>query len=260
MTGLYFSGTGNTRYCAELLTRALDPAARCIAMETAEAARAIGGDDTFVVAYPVYFSNLPKLVRDFLEQHAAEFRGKRVFLLATMGLFSGDGTGCGARILRAAGAEITGGLHVKMPDCIGDEKALKKPLDQNRALVAQARRKLEAAATRIKKGDAPQEGLSFWAHAAGLLGQRLWFYGKTRHYSGKLKIDKDRCVGCGTCVSLCPMQNLSLRAGKAVPGGRCTMCYRCVSSCPRQAVTLLGKQVYEQCRIERYLPETETKE
>ncbi len=260
MTGLYFSGTGNTRYCTELLVRALDPAARCAAIETEEAARALGRDDTFVVAYPIYFSNLPKLVRDFLEQHAGEFRGKRVFLLATMGLFSGDGAGCGARVLRAAGAEIIGGLHVKMPDCIGDEKALKKTPEQNRALVARARQKLMAAAERIQRGDAPQEGLGLGAHAAGLLGQRLWFYGKTRHYSDKLKIDDARCVGCGSCVSQCPMQNLSLRAGKAVAGRRCTMCYRCISNCPRQAVTLLGKQVYEQCRIERYLPETGPKE
>ena len=31
------------------------------------------------------------------------------------------------------------------------------------------------------------------------------------------------------------------------------MCYRCISNCPQQAITLLGKKLYEQCKIEKYL-------
>lgn len=31
------------------------------------------------------------------------------------------------------------------------------------------------------------------------------------------------------------------------------MCYRCVNLCPAQAITLLGKRVYEQCYLEKYL-------
>jgi ferredoxin len=43
-----------------------------------------------------------------------------------------------------------------------------------------------------------------------------------------------------------------MKDGKVVAGGRCTMCYRCISHCPKQAITLLGKQVYEQCQFEKY--------
>lgn len=32
-----------------------------------------------------------------------------------------------------------------------------------------------------------------------------------------------------------------------------TGCYRCISFCPAQAITLLGKKVYEQSHIEKYL-------
>ena len=45
---------------------------------------------------------------------------------------------------------------------------------------------------------------------AGLFGQRLYFYNKTKNYTDKLKIDKKKCIGCGQCIKLCPMQNISL--------------------------------------------------
>ena len=97
----------------------------------------------------------------------------------------------------------------------------------------------------------PQEGVAPVSHFIGLLGQRLWFYQKTNGYSKKLKID-NHCVGCGKCVSVCPMKNLALHNKKAVPDDRCTMCYRCISLCPKKAITLLGDEVVEQYRIEKY--------
>ena len=49
-----------------------------------------------------------------------------------MGLFSGDGAGILGRLLQQYGAEIIGGLHLRMPDSIGDEKVLKRPLEKNK--------------------------------------------------------------------------------------------------------------------------------
>lgn len=89
------------------------------------------------------------------------------------------------------------------------------------------------------------------SHLVGLFGQRLWFYRKTQSYTDKLKINEN-CIGCGLCVSLCPMNNISICNGKAIGGKKCTMCYRCISHCPKKAITLLGKGVKEQCYYEKY--------
>lgn len=253
MVGLYFSGTGNTKYCIEQFLQALDSSAPCVSIEDGTAAAQLEENDVIILAYPIYYSNLPKIVRDFLTTHHTAFAGKQVFLIATMGLFSGDGTGCAARLLAAYGAHIVGGLHLKMPDCIGDEKALKKTLAQNKSLVKAARDKAVDAARRWNSQSPPQEGLGVLAHLAGLFGQRLWFYGKTKQYSNQLRIHADACVGCGRCVALCPLDNLKLEQGKATAMGRCTLCYRCVSHCPHQAITLLGKTLYEQCKLDSYL-------
>lgn len=253
MVGIYFSGTGNSRYCAQKFVHEMNADASCIEIESQSAVQAIIQEDFIVLAYPIYFSNLPKIMRDFLENNRSIFYGKKIFVIATMGLFSGDGTGCAARLLKKYGAEIIGGLHIKMPDCIGDEKILKKTQEENRIIVKKAEKKIATAAQALKSGKASQEGLSFLYHMAGLFGQRLWFLGKTKHYSDKLKINSEKCVGCGVCVRLCPMGNLSVDNKIATHQNRCTMCYRCISNCPQQAITLLGSTLYEQCKIDNYM-------
>lgn len=252
MIGIYLSGTGNTKYCIEKLLHLLDETAVAIPIENQQAAALAQKEDTIFLAYPVQLSNAPMMVCDFIKSNAPLWRGRKVFCIATMGLFSGDGAGCTARLLRKYGAAILGGLHIQMPDSVCDVKALKRSLERNREIIKRADKKLEETAKQIKRGKYPQEGLHFYNHAAGLFSQRLWNYGKTTHYSDKLKIS-DACIGCGLCEHLCPMKNITIKAGKAVANNRCTMCYRCISSCPQQAITLLGKRVVEQCRLEKYL-------
>ena len=180
MVGIFFSGTGNTKFC---VTRFLEQCngGNAYSIEDKAAVSALSEDNEIVLGYPVYYSSIPKIMRDFIENNAELWRGKNVFIIATMGLFSGDGAGVSARILKKLVAKITGGLHVKMPDNIGDVKLLKKSHEENREIVKLATQKLENAAEMLRNGKPPREGLNFFHHIAGLFGQRLWFYGKTKN-------------------------------------------------------------------------------
>ena len=252
MVGVYLSGTGNTKHCIQKFVSGLDADAKCVPIENKESTDAIRNNDVVVIAYPTQFSNVPFMVRDFAIKNKELWEGKKIFLLTTMGAFSGDGSGCLARVLKKYGAEILGGMQIHMPDAVCDSKLLKKTLEENKRIVREADIKIENATRDIRQsGKYPREGLSFVAHLAGLFGQRLWFYNKTTDYSRKLKIN-DSCIGCGLCASNCPMNNLIIKDGKAVNLGKCAMCYRCISSCPKKAITLLGKEVVEQCRFEKY--------
>ncbi len=253
MVGIYLSGTGNTKHCIEKLLSLLDETAQAVPIESDNVAEALRCHNFIVLAYPVQFSNAPVMVRDFIKSHSALWKGKTVLCVATMGLFSGDGAGCSARLLKKYGAKVVGGLHIHMPDSVCDVKLLKKPVEQNKEIVRAADMKIEMAAGKIKKGKYPREGIHFHNRIAGLFGQRLWCYGKTKDYSDKLKIGTG-CIGCGLCEKLCPMKNLHVKNGKAIAGNHCTMCYRCISSCPEKAITLLGNEVIEQCRFEKYMP------
>lgn len=252
MTGIYFSGTGNTKYCISRFLSGIEGEHRLLSIEDSAAVSEISGAEEILFAYPVYYSSLPKIVNDFIANNNGLWRGKRIFIIATMGAFSGDGSGVSARLFRKYGAEITGGLHIKMPDCIGDVKALKKSPDENRRIIALAEEKIDRSAKNYLDGKHPQEGLNIFYHLAGLFGQRLYFSGKTKHYTQNPKISAEKCVGCGNCEKLCPMRNIHIADGKAVPGNKCTMCYRCFSLCPKKAITIIGKKVIVQYNYNDY--------
>ena len=252
MVAIYLSGTGNTKHCVEKLLSLIGPETEMVPIEREDAAEKVSDENEILLAYPTQFSNCPYSIRDFINSHSGLWKGKKVVCMATMGAFSGDGAGCSARLLKKYGADVVGGIHIRMPDAVCDNKMLKKPLEENKKIVREADKKIEEIAKVYKKtGVYPQHGLGAGAHLAGLFGQRLWFYGKTTGYSDKLKVSDD-CVGCGLCVKNCPMGNLSIKDGKVVAGSKCTMCYRCISGCPKKALTLLGKEVIEQCRYEKY--------
>jgi ferredoxin len=250
MLGIYFSGTGNTEHCGAYFTSQYSNS-KCISIENPTASEEIAKHNMLVFGYPVYFSNAPKIVSDFIANNKLSFSEKKVYIIATMGLFSGDGTGVTARLLRKYGVTIVGGLHLKMPDCIGDEKLLKKTAEETRVLIRKAETKIDTAVTKLKNGKPDRDGLGFFAHIAGLFGQRLWFYGKTANYKEKPNVNKDKCIGCGKCAELCPMNNIIVTDKKAISGKQCTLCYRCFNYCPTKALTILGKKVYEQYLFEK---------
>ena len=252
MVGVYFSGSGNTKHCVEFFVNLLDESVKTFPIESEFSVSEIIKNDVIVFGYPIHYSNAPKYVRDFILSNKSIFTNKKIFIIATMGLFSGDGAGRGARLFEKCGAEILGGLHLKMPDSIGDVKALKKSPEENKRIIADADLKMMNTAAKIKNGEYPTDGLSKACRLAGLFGQRLWFYGKTLNYTDKLKIG-DECVGCGKCERICPMNNIEVKNGKAAAFNKCTMCYKCVNNCPKKAITLIGKNVLVQYKFEDYI-------
>lgn len=253
MVGIYFSGTGNTRFCLSQFLNKIGKGIPLYSIEDNKVISAVSASKEIVFAYPVYYSNLPKIVWDFIEHNTTLWKGKNIYIIATMGLFSGDGTGVSARIFKKYGATIVGGLHLRMPDCIGDVKTLKKPFLENQKLIEAACNKIDNAAKIYCMGKPTQEGLSIFSRFLGLFGQRLYFSGKTKHYTHNPTINSNKCSCCGVCEKICPMHNIYRENRKAVSGNMCTMCYRCFSNCLQKAITLIGKEVYEQHRIENYI-------
>lgn len=56
-------------------------------------------------AYPVQYSTVPKMLRDFIIENNELWERKKIFVIATMGLFSGDGAGVLGRLLQQYGTE-----------------------------------------------------------------------------------------------------------------------------------------------------------
>ena len=135
MTGIYFSGTGNTKFCVDTFLKEYGYSTNSFSIEDNETLGRIENENEIVIGYPVQYSNIPKIVKDYIIYNRHIWKGKSIFIIATMGLFSGDGAGILARLLKNYGAIIVGGLHLKMPDSICDEKALKRSFEENKKII-----------------------------------------------------------------------------------------------------------------------------
>lgn len=53
-----------------------------------------------------------------------------------------------------------------------------------------------------------------------------------------MKIDKSKCISCGTCVAICPVEAIYFdKDGKAViDQEKCIKCGACKASCPVNAI------------------------
>ena len=53
---------------------------------------------------------------------------------------------------------------------------------------------------------------------------------------------KKKCIGCQSCVEVCPQQNLVLTADGIQDLGNCTACGKCTDECPTLALEMAGKE------------------
>ncbi len=61
------------------------------------------------------------------------------------------------------------------------------------------------------------------------------FYKLLVHARG-FHVKETKCVSCGKCAELCPLNNIVLPDGKPTWGNLCTHCMACINRCPTEAI------------------------
>ena len=246
-TVYYFSGTGNSLYIAKILAGSLN--AELLPMTGAAGLTEIRpGADAVGLVYPVYYNDLPMIVREF----AGRLRGIEkayVFAVCTYG-------GCGSRsiksleeIITASGGALTASYGLHMP-----QNAFSKPWESNIRLVESAGRKAEKIARAVKARKTGNNLKGFLNFVFLRLHPKLLpgisaNLSKRAGLSPEDGLDRlirasDRlyeagngCMGCGLCEKVCPVGNIALENGRPKWLGHCENCLACYDWCPARAIS-----------------------
>lgn len=231
-----FSGNGNTLFVARELARKFDDEVVRIGSSPA------GEYDMccqrrVIWTFPVYSWGIPPVVMRFMREVRLLMQDNLPhFMVCTCGDDAGLTAGQWRRIMVSRGWNPVSAHSVIMPNTY----VLLPGFDVDTPEVAET--KLRNAAGRIEhiahaiKCMSPIDDITCGTLA--WLKSRVVYPVFTRFMmSGRPLHASDACVGCGACVSACPMENITL-TDTGIPqwGGNCALCLGCYHVCPHHAV------------------------
>lgn len=230
---LYFSGTGNSEYAAKRIARAVgDEAVNLFDKIKKGDFSPIYSEKSFIIVTPTYAWRIPHIVSEWLEK--TELTGnKNVYFVMTCGGEIGNA----GKYLEALCAEKSllyrGVAGIKMPE---NYVAMFSVPSRDEAMktIENAESVIDGVIDIIKSGgNFAQSKISFAGKMYSGIVNSL-FYPMFVH-SKKFYAD-DKCISCGKCVKLCPLENIKMENGRPVWGDNCTHCMACICRCPKEAI------------------------
>lgn len=231
----YFSGTGNTRFVAELISGKLSGYDTVLYpvedVLNGTASPDIAASDLIGIGCPSIGFNPPRIVANFCKTLRSTSR-KKVFLFLTCGgpSYLNDAAFFGLKkVLRRRGFDTVYEKAFCMPANI----LLKYDDDVVKKLFVAAERKTAKMAFDLSNGVEKVRKDRF----APYLYRWLFFLMEWPWLPilGRDFYATKECNRCMLCVRSCPRKNITLR-GKIRYGWNCEACYRCVYLCPKKAI------------------------
>lgn len=232
---LYFSATGNTQYIAWELARRLDDECVDLLPRVKSNDHApLYSETPFVICAPVYVCEMPRFLSKYLKEQ--DFSGSReVYFVFTSGGYCGPSGPLAKSMFRKKGMLYRGHTEFRMPRnyVASDAYSMLSP-EEIRERFAESYEKLAPVAETIRSGgELTARHVYLFETLITVPFNPVWCKFKM---PAKDFHATDKCIGCGKCVKLCPLNNIVLKEKKPVWGSSCTHCMACIGNCPTEAI------------------------
>ncbi len=237
---VYFSGTGNSCYVAQMLAQQLSDELFDVgqAIKKGESP-VLSSRKPWVFVSPTYGWRIPRIFQQFVEK--TTFSGdKNAYFVMTCGTEIGNAAKYIRPLCAEKGFVFRGVLQVVMPEnylAMFDVPNAKRAA----AIIRMARPTIRSGGDVVLQGkDFPERALSVVDRLKSTVVNPA-FYSLIVH--DKKFYTTDACVGCGQCAEVCPLHNIVLTEGRPRWQGNCTHCMACICSCPTEAIEYGKKSV-----------------
>lgn len=237
---LFFTGTGNSRYIARKIADSLGDGLlnmneRIKAWDISE----ISADCRLVFVVPTYGWRIPRIVEKWIDE--TRFSGAfKVWFVMDCGGEIGDADKYIRRLCSRKSFDYMGVKQIVMPEnyvaMFGVPNA-----EQAARIIEKAQPDITDASETIKaeKKFAQPRRNAYDKLMSDIVNPVFYkFFVKADAFTAN-----DKCIGCGKCAKMCPLNNIELKNSKPVWDKNCTHCMACICLCPTEAIEYGKKSV-----------------
>ena len=232
---LYFSATGNTEFIAREIARSLnDSCINLLDRVKRQDHSPLHSETPFIICAPVYVCEMPRFLSQYLRRQT--FTGNRdVYFIFTSGGYAGISGPHAKGIFRKKGMNWRGHAEFKMPrNYVASEAYPMLSPEEVRERILGSCQQLPSVISDIQAGrNLAARHVFLFETLITLPFNPIWCKFKM---PAKDFYTTDKCIGCGKCAKLCPLNNISLQDRKPVWGSHCTHCMACIGNCPTEAI------------------------
>ncbi len=234
---LYFSATGNSKYCAEKIANVTGDRLFSLndAMKNGITAIYFSGEKQIIIVSPVYDMGMSWAVKEYLE--ASDFKnvpqGCYICAVFTCGKSCGIAADEIREVLQQKGLSLNAAYTVYMPDTyipmfpLASKEKQQEILEKADQTLRHVISKIQSQETVFEMPPAAPKPMAKLIRKINIPKQR-----KTDRFWVK-----DSCIGCGLCAQICPMNMIQIQTGRPVwAQNGCACCLGCIHRCPEQAI------------------------
>ena len=233
---LYFSATGNSRYIAENIAAVLkDEVLDLNDRIRRKDYSVLRSKKPFVICCPIYICDMPMFLTEHLKHQ--RFAGNRkVYMVFTSGAgFEGAAGAKAKMIFEKKRMRYMGHANVKMPKNYVASNLIKPDEDgEVHFLIANARPEAEKIANFVRYGK-QFKMRHVWLIERAVIESFVPVWAKYMQPSAPFHTT-DKCIGCGKCSKVCPLNNIEMKDRKPVWKSPCAHCMACICNCPAEAI------------------------